>query len=83
MTASNGAGGLSPEIFAANPDIGQLVLLQPTDEQDRYRAELTIPADTPPHRTNLMSARPAKPRPWGNKEGLDYVEEWSSGVLMV
>jgi hypothetical protein len=48
VTASNGAGGLSPEIFAANPDIGQLVLLEPTDEQDRYRAELTIPADTPP-----------------------------------
>lgn len=48
VTASNGAGGLSPEIFAANPEIGQLVLLEPTDEQDRYRAGLTIPADTPP-----------------------------------
>ncbi len=48
LTARNGAGGLSPEIFAANPKIGQLVLLEPTEEQDRYRAELTIPADTPP-----------------------------------
>ncbi len=48
LTARNGAGGLSPEIFAANPDIGRLVLLKPTDEQDRYRAEFTIPADTPP-----------------------------------
>lgn len=48
LTASNGAGGLSPEIFAANPEIGQLVLLEPADEQDRYRAGLTIPADTPP-----------------------------------
>ncbi len=48
LTAKNGAGGLSPEIFAANPEIGKLALLKPTDEQDRYRAELTIPADTPP-----------------------------------
>nr|MBA3616403.1 hypothetical protein [Rubrobacteraceae bacterium] len=48
LTARNGAGGLSPEIFAANPDIGRLVLLKPRDEQDRYRAEFTIPADTPP-----------------------------------
>ncbi len=48
VTASDGEGGLSPEIFAANPEIGRLVLLEPTDEEDRYRAEFTIPADTPP-----------------------------------
>lgn len=48
VTASDGKGGLSPEIFASNPQIGKLVLLEPTDQQDRYRAEFTIPADTPP-----------------------------------
>ncbi len=48
VTASDGEGGLSPEIFASNPQIGKLVLLEPTDQQDRYRAEFTIPADTPP-----------------------------------
>ncbi len=48
VTARNGKPSLSPEIFASNPQIGKLVLLEPTDQQDRYRAEFTIPADTPP-----------------------------------
>lgn len=48
LTARNGAGGLSPEIFAASPEIRRLALLQPTDEEDVYRVEYTIPEDTPP-----------------------------------
>lgn len=48
VTARNGAGGLSPEIFAASPEIERLALLQPTDEEDVYRVEYTIPEDTPP-----------------------------------
>ena len=48
VTARNGAGGLSPEIFAASPEIRRLALLQPTNEEDVYRVEYTIPEDTPP-----------------------------------
>ncbi|MGH3090275.1 MAG: carboxypeptidase regulatory-like domain-containing protein, partial [Rubrobacteraceae bacterium] len=48
VTARNGAGGLSPEIFAASPGIERLILLEPTDEEDVYRSEFTVPEDTPP-----------------------------------
>jgi hypothetical protein len=48
LTASDGAGGLSPEIFAANPEIGRLVLLEPADGENEYSAEFTIPPNTPP-----------------------------------
>ncbi len=48
LTASDGAGGLSPEVFAANPEIGRLVLLKPADGENEYSAEFTIPPDTPP-----------------------------------
>lgn len=48
VSASNGAGGLSPEIFAANPEFRRLALLEPTDEENVYRSEFTIPEDTPP-----------------------------------
>ena len=48
VTARNGSGGLSPEIFAANPDFRNLALLEPTDEEDVYESEFTIPEDTPP-----------------------------------
>lgn len=48
LTARNGAGGLSPEVFAANPEIGRLVLLKPADGENEYSAEFAIPPDTPP-----------------------------------
>ncbi|MBA2345525.1 MAG: carboxypeptidase regulatory-like domain-containing protein [Rubrobacter sp.] len=47
LTARDGEGGLSREVFAANPKFGRLVLLKPAGG-DRFRAEFTIPADTPP-----------------------------------
>ncbi len=47
LTARGGEGGLSREVFAASPKLGRLVLLKPTGG-DRFRAEFTIPADTPP-----------------------------------
>lgn len=47
LTARGGEGGLSREVFAASPKLGQLVLLKPAGG-DRFRAEFTIPADTPP-----------------------------------
>lgn len=47
LTASDGEGGLSPEVFAANPEIGRLVLLKPADGENEYSAEFTVPPDTP------------------------------------
>ena len=47
LTARGGEGGLSREIFAASPKLGRLVLLK-TAGGDRFRAEFTIPVDTPP-----------------------------------
>ncbi len=46
LTARGGEGGLSPEVFAASPKLGRLVLLKSAGG-DRFRAEFTIPADTP------------------------------------
>jgi hypothetical protein len=47
LTASGGEGGLSPEVFAASPKLGKVVLLKAVDG-DRFRAGLTIPEGTPP-----------------------------------
>jgi len=46
LTARGGEGGLSREVFAASPKLGQLVLLKSTSG-DHFRAEFTIPDDTP------------------------------------
>ncbi len=46
LTARGGEGGLSREVFAASPKLGRLVLLKSAGG-DRFRAEFTIPADTP------------------------------------
>ncbi len=46
LTARGGEGGLSPEVFASSPKLGRLVLLKSAGG-DRFRAEFTIPADTP------------------------------------
>lgn len=48
LNASDGAGGLSSEVFAANPEIGRLVLLEPSGGENEYSARFTIPPDTPP-----------------------------------
>ena len=47
LTARGGEGGLSPEVFAASPKLGKVVLLKAAG-RDRFRAGLTIPDDTPP-----------------------------------
>lgn len=48
LNAGGGKGGLSKEVFAASPKLGRLVLLKPTDGENEYSAEFTIPADTQP-----------------------------------
>jgi len=45
VTATGGKGGLSPEIIAANPDIGRMVLMK-SDGGDRFRATVTFAGDT-------------------------------------
>jgi hypothetical protein len=47
VTAKNGAGGLSPEIIAANPEVGRMVLMEPVGD-DRFRATVTFSNDIPP-----------------------------------
>lgn len=47
VTAKNGQGGLSPEIIAASPEMGQMVLMKPVGD-DRYRTTVTITSETPP-----------------------------------
>ncbi len=47
LTARGGEGGLSPEVIASSPKLGQMVLLKSTGG-DRFQAEFAIPADTPP-----------------------------------
>ncbi len=47
VTARNGAGGLSPEIIAASPEIGRMVLMEPVDD-DRFRTTVTFSNSTPP-----------------------------------
>jgi hypothetical protein len=47
LTARDGNGGLSDEVFAASPALGRLALLAPVGS-DRFRGALTLPPDTPP-----------------------------------
>ena len=47
VTAKNGKGGLSPEIIAANPEIGRMVLMEPVGD-DRFRTTVTFSSDTEP-----------------------------------
>jgi len=47
VTAKNGKGGLSPEIIAANPEIGRMVLMESVGD-DRFRTTVTISSDTAP-----------------------------------
>jgi len=47
VTAKGGEGGLSPEVIAANPELGRMVLMEPVGG-DRYRATVTIPSTTAP-----------------------------------
>lgn len=46
VTARNGAGGLSPEVIAASPELGWMVLMESVGD-DRFRATVTIPSETP------------------------------------
>ena len=46
VTATGGKGGLSPEIIAANPDIGRMVLMESVGD-DRYRTTVTFSSDVP------------------------------------
>ena len=47
VTARDGKGGLSDEVFAASPALGRLALLAPVGG-DRFRGVLTLPLDTAP-----------------------------------
>lgn len=47
VTAKNGKGGLSPLIFAANPEIGRMVLMESVGD-DRFRTTVTFSSDTAP-----------------------------------
>ncbi len=47
LTAKGGEGGLSPEVIASSPKLGQMVLLK-SEGGDRFREEFTVPPDTPP-----------------------------------
>jgi len=47
VTAKGGAGGLSPEVIAANPEIGRMILMEPVGG-DRFRATVTFSSDTAP-----------------------------------
>lgn len=44
VTAKGGQGGLSPEIIAANPGLGRMVLMESVGD-DRFRTTFTIPSD--------------------------------------
>ncbi len=47
VTAKGGEGGLSPEVIAANPQVGRMILMEPVGG-DRFRATFTISPETPP-----------------------------------
>lgn len=47
VTAKGGEGGLSPEVIAANPQFGRMILMEPAGG-DRFRATVTIAPETPP-----------------------------------
>jgi len=47
VTAKNGQGGLSPEIIAASPEMGRMVLMESVGD-DRFRTTVTISTETPP-----------------------------------
>ena len=47
VTATNGKGGLSSLIFAANPEIGRVVLMESVGD-DRFRTTVTFSSDTEP-----------------------------------
>lgn len=47
VTARNGAGGLSPEVIAASPELGWMVLMESVGD-DRFRTTVTIPSETRP-----------------------------------
>ncbi len=47
VTAKNGKGGLSPEIIAANPELGRMVLMESVGD-DRFRTTVTFLSDTAP-----------------------------------
>ena len=47
VTATDGKGGLSSEIIAANPEIGRMVLMK-SDGGDRFRATVTFAGGTAP-----------------------------------
>ena len=46
VTAQGGQGGLSPEIIAANPELGRMVLMESVGG-DRFRSTFTIPSGAP------------------------------------
>lgn len=47
VTAKGGEGGLSPEVIAANPQVGRMILMESVGG-DRFRAAFTISTETPP-----------------------------------
>ena len=47
VTAKGGEGGLSPEVIAANPQVGRMILMESVGG-DRFRAAFTISPETPP-----------------------------------
>jgi len=47
VTAKGGQGGLSPEVIAANPEIGRMVLMESVGG-DRFRTTVTIASDAAP-----------------------------------
>ena len=47
VTAKGGEGGLSPEVIAANPQLGRMILMESVGG-DRFRATITISPETPP-----------------------------------
>ncbi len=46
VTAKGGQGGLSPEIIAANPELGRMVLMESTGD-DRFRTTFMVPSEAP------------------------------------
>lgn len=47
VMAKGGEGGLSPEVIAASPQLGRMVLMKSVGG-DHYRATVTLPPETPP-----------------------------------
>jgi len=47
VTVKGGEGGLSPEVIAASPRLGRMVLMEPVGG-DRYRATVIIPSESVP-----------------------------------